>query len=301
MPRLSAFLGLALGLACTGALALAQDKPEGLLAPTPSAGAAAGPLPGGASCYDDPAAAACATFERSDADWTDDLTQLCDAAPYMVGCWLWEQCKSGAASGKYCSLSSLTANTCSDMPLVNATTPGCEAWSALCAEGSVVAQCTSPGPAPDIVNTLTVRDGINSICSTHLMDGCELCGPHDGPGQHDFASCTFPGPMAIFAWDCYAMREMPECDMTGFLAFCSDADVAATFPTVCTDPPNPATVQPPSPPASGEAPSPGSAPEAAPSAPAPAPAPAASAAWAVQPGAALLTLAATLVLAAAAL
>ncbi len=125
--------------------------------------------------------------------------QLCGAAPYMVGCWLWEQCKvggaryracpvhrcpvfgthaasgphachapllatehanaqrlrlrrrcaageagwwalrlpsppllqrltpprcpsalqSGAASGKYCALSSLTANVCSDMPLVS--------------------------------------------------------------------------------------------------------------------------------------------------------------------------------------
>lgn len=32
------------------------------------------------------------------AEWTDDLTQLCDAAPYMVGCWLWDQCKVGGAA-----------------------------------------------------------------------------------------------------------------------------------------------------------------------------------------------------------
>lgn len=292
MPRLA--LGLALALACTGAAALAQAKPEGSLAPTPSDGA---PLLAGAACYEDPSAAECATFERSDEEWTDDLTQLCDAAPYMVGCWLWDQCKSGAASGKYCALSSLTANVCSDMPLVNATTPGCEAWSALCAEGSVVAQCTSPGPAPDIVNTLTIRDGINSICGTHMMDGCELCTPFEGPGQQDFTNCTFPGPLPIFAWHCYAMREMPECDMTGFLAFCSDAEVAGTFPGVCTEPPNPATIEPTPPPASGEGLSPASAPEGVPPAPVPAPAP--SAAWVFRPDAALLALGAALLAVAA--
>ncbi|KAL4432012.1 hypothetical protein ABPG77_000279 [Micractinium sp. CCAP 211/92] len=295
MWRLALRLGLALALACTGTAGLVEGKPDGLLTPTPSGGP---PVQGGSACYKEPAAAACATFKRSDAEWTDDLMQLCDAAPYMVGCWLWEQCKSGAASGKYCALSSLTANVCSDMPLVNASTPGCEAWSGLCAAGSVVAQCTSPGPAPDICNTLTIRDGINSICGTHMMDGCELCTPFEGPGQQDFANCTFPGPMPIFAWHCYAMREMPECDMTGFLAFCSNADVAGTFPGVCTEPPNPETIRPPPPPPSGEGPSPASAPEAAPPAPAPA---APSAAWAFRADAALAVLMAALLAAAAAL
>lgn len=85
--------------------------------------------------------------------------------------------------------------------------------------------------------------------------------------------------------------------MTGFTAFCADADVAATFPSVCTDPPDPATIEPPSFPAPGEAPSPAAAPLAGP----PAAAPAASAAWAFRPGATLAVLAAALLLVAAAL
>jgi hypothetical protein len=52
------------------------------------------------------------------ADWEDDLSQLCAAMPFMVGCTLWEQCINGTASGPYCALPSLVGATCADMPLV---------------------------------------------------------------------------------------------------------------------------------------------------------------------------------------
>ncbi|PSC67760.1 glucose-methanol-choline oxidoreductase [Micractinium conductrix] len=199
-----------------------------------------------APCYSDPSAAACVSFERSDAGWADDLSQLCSAMPYAVGCWLWHLCKTGAASGTYCALPSLTANVCVDAPLVNATSaPGCEAWAALCgAQGSVVAQCSAPGPLPDIINTLTTRDGINSLCGMHYMDGCNECTPHEGPAVHDFAACADPGPLPTLAHQCYAMPEMGECTQTGITAMCSGAEARATFPTVCVDPPNPTTLAP---------------------------------------------------------
>lgn len=53
---------------------------------------------------------------------------------------------------------------------------GCEAWRALCsANGTAVAQCGSPGPIPGAVTTMIVREAINSLCSTHYMDGCYEC------------------------------------------------------------------------------------------------------------------------------
>lgn len=37
------------------------------------------------------------------------------------------------------------------------------------------------------------------------------------------------------------MPDMPECGDSGFKAMCADADVAANFPAICTNPPNPHT------------------------------------------------------------
>ena len=55
---------------------------------------------------------------------------------------------------------------------------GCEAWVALCAGNTTkVAQCTQPGPVPKLPSTMIVREAINSLCSTHYMDGCYECEP----------------------------------------------------------------------------------------------------------------------------
>lgn len=37
------------------------------------------------------------------------------------------------------------------------------------------------------------------------------------------------------------MPDMPECSDSGFKVMCADADVAATFPAICTNPSNPHT------------------------------------------------------------
>lgn len=37
------------------------------------------------------------------------------------------------------------------------------------------------------------------------------------------------------------MPDMPECSDSGFKAMCAGADVAATFPAICTNPSNPHT------------------------------------------------------------
>lgn len=85
------------------------------------------------------------------ADWTDDLNQFCAAAPHGMACTLWKHCKvgrpgwdvlpypaiqqrladplcwrpglsmqEGMASGRFCSVPSLAASACKDIPAVGA-------------------------------------------------------------------------------------------------------------------------------------------------------------------------------------
>lgn len=179
-------------------------------------------------CYTAPDAPSCATFNRTDADWTDDLTQLCAAMPFMVGCTLWKQCEADTAAGAYCELPSLAGDICTeDMTAMK----GCEAYNALCGSNStVVEQCLSAGPIPDHVLTFTVKDGIDSLCNTHCMGGCDVCGL-----TSEWKTCS--EPLMVLARMCYEMPTMPECDATGFNGMCMDPEVKENFPLVCGEPP----------------------------------------------------------------
>lgn len=137
------------------------------------------------------ASEACKAFRRTDADWQADLGLLCAAMPYMPGCALSRQCEAGEACGAYCAPSALTGAICIDMPKVRAGSRarllaclsaaafqppllipparspplplqmgGCEAWNALCGNGSVVEQCTQPGAVPGAPTTAVVREAI---------------------------------------------------------------------------------------------------------------------------------------------
>jgi hypothetical protein len=56
----------------------------------------------------------------------------------MVGCSLWQQCSSGAASGTFCQPFSVLGSICA----ANSAVDGCGRWAALCTTpGSVVRQC----------------------------------------------------------------------------------------------------------------------------------------------------------------
>lgn len=180
-------------------------------------------------CYTTPSADSCFSFNRSDADWTDDLTQLCSAMPFMIGCSLWGQCQNGTASGTYCVLPSLVGDVCIDMPRMK----GCEAYNALCGgNATAVEQCMSPGPIPDVLTTFTAKEGLESLCDTHCMAGCGACG-----SSGDWTTCT--DPLMVLARMCFEMEMMPECGATGFTTMCEDEEVKATFPLVCEEPPAP--------------------------------------------------------------
>jgi len=46
-------------------------------------------------------------------------------------------------------------------------TRGCEAHAALCAKGSALAQCSSPGPIPNLPKTDLIKDGIDVSTRNH--------------------------------------------------------------------------------------------------------------------------------------
>lgn len=63
------------------------------------------------------------------------------------------------------------------------------------------------------------------------------------------------------------MPDMPECAASGLTGMCANTDMAATFPAICTNPPNPHTGE-------AAAPVPGCTPAGSGGAAAPSPAPA---------------------------
>ncbi|KAI3436176.1 hypothetical protein D9Q98_002231 [Chlorella vulgaris] len=178
-------------------------------------------------CYTDPSAPDCATFERSAADWTDDLELLCQQMPFMVGCSMWKQCTGGQADADspYCSLASLVADICvaDQMNSMN----GCEAHNALCGDGTVVQQCLDPGAAPNVPTTFLTKANIDGVCTSHAMDGCQDC---TSVGRTNFKSC--PELFNTYSKLCVSMPEMPQCQE--WALFCSNSSLADFFPQFCT-------------------------------------------------------------------
>lgn len=173
-------------------------------------------------CYTNPTAAQCATFKRADAEWTSDVASLCSAMSFMSGCTLWKQCKAGQASGDFCTPASLAADLCVDMPRMK----GCEAYTALCARGTKVAQCTTPGPVPDLVTTYPAKEAVDAICTSMSMTDCASC----SETGLKFAKC--PDPLGTLSALCIAMPGMGEC--ASFQQMCATDAVESSFSSLCS-------------------------------------------------------------------
>eukprot|EP00887_Chlorella_sp_A99_P005788 scaffold1.g5788.t1 len=165
-------------------------------------------------CYSSPSSADCATFERTGADWSSDLVSACGTAPALAGCAMWAICKARVNTAGPHSRNG-TAPRCA------AWIKGCEAYAGLCASGSAVAQCASPGPVPKLVTTKVAREQALSICDEMPdMDDCVSC---------NATSC--PSPLLTYGRLCYSMPSHTQC--AAVLALCADPDVASTFGEVC--------------------------------------------------------------------
>lgn len=180
------------------------------------AAAAPAPAPTADSCYADPTAAACAGFRQADDVSAADIATLCDAMSDMVGCTLWRSCQANTSAGSYCAPFSVLADMCLDMPSMK----GCEGYKALCAApGTVVRQCTTEGPIPQVLRTSQTADSILEMCSTHTMEGCQEC--------RSLTDC--PDPLATISKLCLGMPGMSQC--TRFFSMCEAA--GETFVGIC--------------------------------------------------------------------
>ncbi|KAL4421473.1 hypothetical protein ABPG75_010764 [Micractinium tetrahymenae] len=201
--------------------AAAQKVPDaGAATPAGTAEAAeAGP-----QCYADPAQEACRTFQHSDADSEADIRQLCGPNPFLVGCSLWDQCRSGAGTGSYCQPFSVLGTLC----LPNPALAGCQRWAALCGTaGSVVQQCITAAPLRNTVLTSQTLDAVTKGCSSQTgagVSGCQQCAA-------GLADCR--DPLAVMSRLCSSSASsasLPQCAMLA--AMCAEA--GATFPSLCS-------------------------------------------------------------------
>ncbi|PSC68719.1 CTR type copper ion transporter isoform B [Micractinium conductrix] len=210
----------------TGAPPPAADEP----APPPPrqrAPAAGGGGGGGApvppSCYQDPGQQRCRTFQHPAAEAVADIRQLCASMP-LVGCSLWAQCSSGAATGGYCQPFSVLGSICQP----NSVMAGCQRWAALCtAQGSVVQQCITAAPIRNAPMTSQTMDAVAAGCSSASgagVAGCAQCRSGTTGGSQ---GCS--DPLGVMAALCRSTPDLPQC--AHFTALCAEA--GGTFTSMC--------------------------------------------------------------------
>ena len=195
------------------------------------------------SCYENPTQELCATFEHPSNAASAEVANLCMMMDWMPGCSVENECALLAAevgedgmdanSTRYCASFSVLADICyADMPMMS----GCRNYTSLCAAGSVVEQCTEQTPLPGLPTTETVALNILGICTSHAMDGCELCTidaaePTASPG------CDL---MTVYSSLCLKMPMMAECaewqlmceSVSSWSSWCPSSDPSAGQPPI---------------------------------------------------------------------
>jgi len=180
-------------------------------------------------CFEDPTQQSCRSFTMPEQDILTQLTGLCTSMPNMVGCSLWTSCNNSAADGQYCQPMSLYGTICEEMSEMTDCTP----YNQLCfTPGSVVEQCTNPGPLPGALTTTKTVEAVLTMCSTHGMVGCEEC----------TARSSCPHPLETLSKLCHSMPGMSQC--AGFSTMCSNSAVESTFYSICDEDEDPSALPP---------------------------------------------------------
>lgn len=174
------------------------------------------------SCIDDPSAAACENYTYPAANARADLANLCTMMPRMPGCSLRRLCAAGKLHGAPCVELSLLGDVCTetDMPTMHACARG---YNKLCAPAdSVVAECKSAPPLPELPTTKAAGDAALAECDEMpTMAACANCNK---------TAC--PDPLLSLSALCLAMPTMPPCDQSGWKAMCG-ASPDGSLPPLC--------------------------------------------------------------------
>lgn len=146
------------------------------------------------------------------------MQQLCASLPSMVGCSLWQQCSSGAASGTFCQPFSVLGSICA----ANSAVDGCGRWAALCTTpGSVVRQCLTAAPIRGVLATSQALEAVSQACAAgKAVAGCEACAT---------GASTCSDPLAVLSRLCIASPGVAQC--SAFQLMCAEA--GTTFRSLC--------------------------------------------------------------------
>lgn len=153
------------------------------------------------SCPSDANDTACAEFNLSDLQATNDLNDLCSQMPSMPSCSLSKTCTNNLPQ---CKPFNKLGAACVDIPMMT----GCNSFIKMCGDNpksSANSQCKSSniGLIPTSAQT---TQNIYAICSSMKMDGCQNC-QIDSPTA-TYANCDL---LQTYSFLCKSMPGMLQC------------------------------------------------------------------------------------------
>ena len=104
---------------------------------------------------------------------------------------------------------------------------GCSPWNALCRSGSLVPQCSQPGPLRGAPSTAEATEAVQGMCSSHSMPGCDSCKQGAAAGAEGCRE-----PLVALSAVCASMPGMRDCRQLAE-ACGSGKDASISFPETC--------------------------------------------------------------------
>eukprot|EP00013_Stygamoeba_regulata_P020967 CAMPEP_0177649398 /NCGR_PEP_ID=MMETSP0447-20121125/11362_1 /TAXON_ID=0 /ORGANISM="Stygamoeba regulata, Strain BSH-02190019" /LENGTH=364 /DNA_ID=CAMNT_0019152147 /DNA_START=175 /DNA_END=1269 /DNA_ORIENTATION=- len=134
-----------------------------------------------------------------------DITNLCNAMPFMVGCSVRDYCLDNEANADvsgspYCADFSILRDLCLDMPGMM----GCMHYNSMCAPGSVVMEC-STAHLP-LARSMETAELLDEMCTSHNMPSCDQVRECEATG---YSNCDL---LDVYSSTCRSMPFMAECD-----------------------------------------------------------------------------------------
>jgi solute carrier family 31 (copper transporter), member 1 len=161
------------------------------------------------ACVSNSSATSCVSYTYPNANAYADLNNLCTAMSFMPGCSIYSACNltnNALSPDTACEPFQLLTTICkldTGMSMMS----GCANYNSLCANTSVVRQCSSVSGLAFLPTTQQVNSDVKSICSDMTMDGCERCTPDWEKGK-TFSTCNL---LDVYGYLCYTMPDMRQC------------------------------------------------------------------------------------------
>ncbi|KYR00829.1 endosomal membrane protein [Tieghemostelium lacteum] len=172
-------------------------------------------------CISDPTTSNCVNYQYPDSSANADIATLCGSMSEMVVCSLQSACQQAGSTSGICDPWSLLADSCKyDMPGMS----GCKTFKQICANGSVVNECTNYNSIAGIPKTSAINQNVYSICQDMSMQPCTEC-PLSNTTYPAFLKCNL---FSVYSELCQQMPTMSQCSTWSTL--CESSQTLAKSP-----------------------------------------------------------------------